>query len=75
MVLPPNTAAALRIGQTDSAQHNSSPAYAESAAGDNAGMGNQGPGGEGVPAHPHTTTKDLDIGKLLILMFHLALVT
>ena len=62
MFSPLNIAAALGIGLTDSVQRNSSPVYAESAAGDNAGMGNQGPGGEGVPTDPPTTTKASDVG-------------
>ena len=52
----PNIAGAFGIDLTDFAQRNISSVLAESAAGDNASMGNHGPGGEGVSADPPTTT-------------------
>ena len=51
----------MDIDLTDSVLRNSFSVFAESAAGDNAGMENQGLGGEGVPADPPTTTKALDL--------------
>ena len=63
MVYLLNIAVALGIGLTDSALRNSPPVFAESAAGDIAGKGNQGPRGEGVLADPPGTTKASDVEK------------